>query len=151
MLDRRWLIAAVVTAVSMPGFASDPPKASNPAEAAAIGLLDMAFNQRKVAEAFGKYVGPYYRQHNPQVADGKQAAIESLPKFLAAAPQMRYDIKRVISEGDLVVVHSHVTVKPSDPGMAVVDIFRVENGKVVEHWDVVQSVPEKAANDNTMF
>jgi predicted SnoaL-like aldol condensation-catalyzing enzyme len=70
---------------------------------------------------------------------------------MADNAQSRGEIKRVIAEGDLVAVHNHVTQNPKDLGRAVVDIFRVQDGKVVEHWDVVQSVPEKAMNSNTMF
>jgi len=66
-------------------------------------------------------------------------------------PTSRNEIKRVIAEGDLVVLHVHSVREPGQRGRAVVDIFRVENGKIVEHWDVLQDVPEKAANDNTMF
>jgi predicted SnoaL-like aldol condensation-catalyzing enzyme len=131
--------------------ADSPPKTDNAAEAAAVGLLDMAFNQRKVAAAFEKYVGLYYRQHNPAAPEGKAPAVEILSKWVAATPTIRYDMKRVISDGDLVVVHSHVTMNPTDRGLAVVDIFRVQKGKVVEHWDVSQPVPEKPANNNTMF
>ena len=64
---------------------------------------------------------------------------------------MRFDFKRFVAEGDLVVVHSHLVRKPGDRGMAVMDIFRLENGKIVEHWDVLQEVPESPANNNTMF
>ena len=64
---------------------------------------------------------------------------------------MRIDIKRLVAEGDLVVTHSHLVREPGDRGQAVVDIFRLENGKIVEHWDVLQDVPEQAANTNTMF
>jgi predicted SnoaL-like aldol condensation-catalyzing enzyme len=66
-------------------------------------------------------------------------------------PESKGEIKRVIAEGDLVAIHNHVTSNPTDRGRAVVDIFRLENGRVVEHWDVVQDVPEKSANTNTMF
>ena len=64
---------------------------------------------------------------------------------------MRFDFKRFVAEGDLVVVHSHLVRKPGDRGMAVMDIFRLENGKIVEHWDVLQEAPESPANNNTMF
>ncbi len=67
------------------------------------------------------------------------------------APDMVFDVKRVIAEGDLVVLHYHLPMTPDDLGRAVVDIFRVEDGKIVEHWDVLQDVPAQSANNNTMF
>ncbi len=144
-------VAALICSASCTFAAGALPKAKNANEAVVISLLDVAFNQKKIVEAFDKFVGPYYRQHNPSVPDGKEAIIKALPSYLAAVPDLRYHFKRVLSDGDLVVVHSHVTNNAQDRGMAVIDIFRVENGKVVEHWDVAQPVPEKAANDNTMF
>jgi predicted SnoaL-like aldol condensation-catalyzing enzyme len=123
----------------------------NKAGVAAVELLDMAFNQRKVEEAFARYVGPTYTQHNPQVPDGIEGALAGIPGLLMAMPNLRYDFKRVLVDGDLVAVHSHRTNGPADRGVAVVDIFRVAKGKIVEHWDVLQPVPETAANGNTMF
>ena len=66
-------------------------------------------------------------------------------------PNRSSEIKRVMAEGDLVVLHVHSKPSPEDRGSAIIDIFRVENGKIVEHWDVIQPIPEKAANTNTMF
>jgi predicted SnoaL-like aldol condensation-catalyzing enzyme len=70
---------------------------------------------------------------------------------LEKVPGWRYEFKHAYVDGNIVVVHSHVRMNAEDRGMAVVDIFRLEKGKVVEHWDVVQPIPEKSANDNTMF
>ena len=112
---------------------------------------NMAFNLQKPEEAFSRYALPSYRQHNPGAGDGGAPFIAFVKGYVQAYPQMHIDFKRIIAEGDLVVVHSHLTLKPGDRGMAVMDIFRVENGKVVEHWDVLQEVPEKSANTNTMF
>jgi predicted SnoaL-like aldol condensation-catalyzing enzyme len=123
----------------------------NPAESTVVALLDTAFNQRRVEEAFAKYVGPQYRQHNPTVADGKQAIIDALRQWLPATPGLHYEFKHLYTDGNCVIVHSLVTADRGDRGKAVVDIFRLEHGKVVEHWDVAQAVPEKALNDNTMF
>jgi predicted SnoaL-like aldol condensation-catalyzing enzyme len=117
----------------------------------AIAFLDMVFNQKKVKEGFDTYVGDKYIQHNPIAADGKEAAVEVLGKALQALPGWTYEIKHAYVDGDYAIIHSHVRMKPEDRGMAVVDIFRFEKGKVVEHWDVVQPIPEKSANDNTMF
>jgi predicted SnoaL-like aldol condensation-catalyzing enzyme len=112
---------------------------------------ELAFNQRKPEEAVAKYLGPHYRQHNPGAADDPEAFIGYVKWFARTYPDFRMESKRIIAEGDYVVLHSHVIREPNDRGMAVVDIFRFENGKIVEHWDVVQEIPEKSANDNTMF
>jgi predicted SnoaL-like aldol condensation-catalyzing enzyme len=112
---------------------------------------ELAFNQRKPEEAVAKYQGPSYRQHNPGSPDGPEPFIR-LVKWLAQKyPSFRLDLKRILAEGDLVVTHSHLIREPGDRGMAVVDIFRLENGRIVEHWDVVQEIPETSANNNTMF
>ena len=124
---------------------------TNPLGVAAVEFLDLALNQKKVDEAIDRYLAPPYTQHNPQVPDGIEGARAGLTGLLKQVPGWHYDFKRVIVEGNLVVIHSHVTTAPGDVGMAVMDIFRAENGKFVEHWDVVQPVPESAANENTMF
>ena len=134
----------------------DRPAASAPADAernkqVVREFYELAFNQQKPEEAVAKYVGPSYRQHNPAAADGSQAFIDFVKGFTKAFPQLRFDFKRLVAEGDLVAVHSHLVAEPGSRGTAVMDMFRVENGKIVEHWDVVQEVPEKAANGNTMF
>jgi predicted SnoaL-like aldol condensation-catalyzing enzyme len=114
-------------------------------------FYEMAFNQRQPEEAVAKYMGNSYRQHNPQAADGAEAFIGFVTYFTQAFPALRMNIKRLIAEGDLVVVHNHATRNAEDRGMAIMDIFRLENGKIVEHWDVIQDIPETAANNNTMF
>ncbi|HEY5620041.1 MAG TPA: nuclear transport factor 2 family protein [Candidatus Bathyarchaeia archaeon] len=72
-------------------------------------------------------------------------------RICQSLPSLRFDLKRIIAEGDLVTTHSHMTLDPTDHGSAVMDIFRVENGKIVEHWDVSQQIPAQSANNNTMF
>jgi predicted SnoaL-like aldol condensation-catalyzing enzyme len=116
-----------------------------------VAFMDMVFNQKKVKEGFDKYVGDKYIQHNPIAPDGKDAAVEVLGKALEMLPGWSYEFKHAYVDGDIVVLHSHVRMKADDRGMAVVDIFRFEKGKIVEHWDVVQPIPEKSANNNTMF
>lgn len=114
-------------------------------------FTDLAFTERKPEEAVAKYIGGYYRQHNPQAGDGTVPFIGFVKWFAQKYPSFRIDLKRIIAEGDLVVTHSHLVREPGDRGQAVVDIFRLENGKVIEHWDVIQEVPESPANNNTMF
>jgi predicted SnoaL-like aldol condensation-catalyzing enzyme len=111
----------------------------------------LALNLKKPEEAVEKYLGPYYRQHNPGAADGGPAFIAFVKGFTGAFPALHFDFRRFIAEGDLVVVHSHLIRQPQDRGMAVMDIFRIENNRIVEHWDVLQEIPESAANNNTMF
>jgi predicted SnoaL-like aldol condensation-catalyzing enzyme len=118
---------------------------------AAAEYVDLAFNQGRPEEAAERYQGPMYIQHNPMAADGAEPFIAFVKSFKTEFPESRYEIKRMIAEGDLVVIHAHVTNSPDDRGVAVVDILRYENGRAVEHWDVIQPIPETAANDNTMF
>jgi predicted SnoaL-like aldol condensation-catalyzing enzyme len=106
---------------------------------------------KQVRKAFETWVDPGYIQHNPMAATGRDAAIGFLEPFFASVPGAAYSIKRIIADGNLVAVHAHGKFSPEDRGMAVIDILRVEGCKVVEHWDVVQPVPEKAANTNGMF
>lgn len=116
-------------------------------------------NRRIVMEFFNtedidirlKNVAENYKQHNPNVADGRQGVRAFFTEMKRLHPQMKARVARVAADGDLVWVHAHLTQSPEDPGIALVDIFRVENGKIVEHWDIMQPVPEKAANANSMF
>jgi predicted SnoaL-like aldol condensation-catalyzing enzyme len=116
-----------------------------------IAFYMRAFTEHEPADAVAKYVGPEYIQHNPDTPTGADAFVESATSVIAKFPQISVEIKRVIAEGDLVAAHNLVRVSPEDRGMAGADIFRLRDGKIVEHWDVRQPVPEAAANDNTMF
>ncbi|ASK26989.1 hypothetical protein BG910_03870 [Neisseria chenwenguii] len=117
-----------------------------------LAFYDMAFNQHKVREATEKYVGKEYLQHNPDVADGGEAFVKAFEPFVKANPTTRAEIKRVAAEGDLVFLHVHSRLNGKDKGEAVVDIFRLDKeGKIVEHWDVIQPVPAKSASGRGMF
>jgi predicted SnoaL-like aldol condensation-catalyzing enzyme len=120
-------------------------------KAAVRAFCDLSFNQRKPEEAVAKYVGGMYRQHNPMAGDGPQPFIQFVKWFAGSFPEMKVTFKRILADGDMVAVHSHITRGKDDRGQAVVDLFRLENGKIVEHWDVIQEIPEKAENTNTMF
>lgn len=114
-------------------------------------FYEQTFVQHKAKEAAEAYLAPTYIQHNPTVATGRQAFIDLFVPLFQKNTEARSEIKRIVAEGDLVFLHVHSKANKADRGRAVVDIFRVENGKIAEHWDVIQAVPEKAANENSMF
>jgi predicted SnoaL-like aldol condensation-catalyzing enzyme len=118
---------------------------------AAAAFLDMAFNLGEPSAAASKYVGATFTQHNPQVADGVEPFIAFVTSMRGQFPEMHLETKRVITQGDMVVTHSHLTLTPGQPGVALADFFRFEGGKVVEHWDVIQNIPDASANSNGMF
>jgi predicted SnoaL-like aldol condensation-catalyzing enzyme len=117
----------------------------------------VAFHKKAVFEgdvdnAFRLYAGAPYRQHNPLIEDGMEGLRKFVARMKADRPDAHGEIKRAFADGDCVILHSHWHgLSDSSRGEAVVDIYRSETGKVAEHWDVIQPIPETSANNNTMF
>ena len=114
-----------------------------------VEYYELAFNGKEPEQAVERYVGDRYIQHNPQAPDGPEAFIG----FVEAFPDVHVDIRRVLGDGDMVVTHSLIKFSPQDAGGTVAaDFFRLDrDGKIVEHWDVLQPFPEESANDHPMF
>lgn len=116
----------------------------------ARAFYDLMFNQCRPREAIARYAGDRYIQHNPVVPDGKDGFIAYFERMAEAYPGKRVHIVRALGQHDLVVLHTRQEW-PGDSDWAGMDIFRFENGRIAEHWDVLQRVPDEAAHANTMF
>ncbi|MEV8466926.1 nuclear transport factor 2 family protein [Fluviibacterium sp. DFM31] len=118
---------------------------------AVIAFYEMMFNDNRPREAIARYAGAEYIQHNPHVASGKQGFIDYFDRMAAEYPGKRVEIKRAFCDGDHVILHCH-QIWPGGLEYAGIDIFRLDaQGKVVEHWDVLQEMPAHSAHDNGMF
>jgi predicted SnoaL-like aldol condensation-catalyzing enzyme len=113
-------------------------------------FYDLIINRKDFASA-SKYIGTRYTQHNPLVADGPEGLSAFVDFLKTNYPGARSEIKRVFADGDYVILHVHSTRIPNTRGRAIIEIFKLENGKIVEHWDTIQDIPETSANPNGMF
>jgi len=147
---RLILIAAAAAFAFAPAAPAADAQQMEANKKAVIAFYDAAINQKDF-EAAAKFIGPRYVQHNPRAADGPEGLKAFLALLREKFPDYHSEIKRAFADGDYVILHVHNVPTPGARGAAIVDIFKLENGKVVEHWDVRQDVPEQAANSNTMF
>lgn len=120
-------------------------------KATVVAFYNLALNEKRPEEAIQKYVGASYIQHNPKASDGPEGVIAYIKYIKAEFPSSHSEIKRVFADGDFVMMHVHTKRTSDTPGLAIAEFFRLDNGKIVEHWDVIQPIPETAANNNTMF
>lgn len=119
-------------------------------KAIVTAFYEHALNERNL-EVVSEYLTPYYKQHNPTIADDVEGLKTYLRWIQENYPQARNKILRVYADGDFVILHVHRVRSPGTRGDAIVDLFRLESGKIAEHWDVIQPIPESALNNNTMF
>lgn len=158
MIKKSFILATAVVpmlfSMSANAEKSDLSQTINPAKKVVTEYFDLAFIQRLPKEAALKYISSEkYIQHNPKSKDGRDAFINGFGKYIKES-NYTYVIKRIVAEDNIVVIHSQGFIDPNntqDSGEAVIDIFRVEKDKIVEHWDVIQPVPDTSVNTNTMF
>jgi predicted SnoaL-like aldol condensation-catalyzing enzyme len=117
-----------------------------------VEFYELAINQRKPAESAAKYIEHPYTQHNPEVPhNGPAGFIQFIEAMFKKHPGLKVVIHKAVANENFVALHVHLMRDESDPGIAVAEFFRIENGKIVEHWDVMQPVPGKTASGNSMF
>ena len=145
------MIAASIFMMSLGNSAAMAGSAQEEANRSAVlAFYEKGLNQKDVDAAL-PYVGDRYVQHNPNAADGPEGFKKFIGFLREKFPNSHSEIKRSFVDGDTVILHVHAVREPGTRGNAIVDIFKLENGKIVEHWDVVQPIPENPANNNTMF
>ncbi|MBP1094624.1 nuclear transport factor 2 family protein [Bradyrhizobium diazoefficiens] len=145
------MIAASILMLSLGNGAASAASAQEEANRTAVlAFYEKGLNQ-KDADAALAHVGDRYVQHNPNAADGPDGFRKFIGFLREKFPNSHSEIKRSFADGDYVILHVHAVREPGTRGNAIVDIFKLENGKIVEHWDVVQPIPENPANNNTMF
>jgi predicted SnoaL-like aldol condensation-catalyzing enzyme len=150
---RKIALAVVLSIVVLmhqanPVFAAESQQEMN--KKIVLEFYEQAINRKDFASA-SKYLGPRYIQHNQRAADGRDGLKNFIQYLRDKYPNAHSEIKRVFTDGDHVVLHVHAVREPGTRGIAIVDIFRLLNGKIVEHWDVHEDILDKAANSNGMF
>lgn len=149
----RALLLALAPALLLTACATAPGQASSQAQAnreVVLKFYEAGLN-RKDADAALQYVGNRYVQHNPNAADGPEGFKQFIAFLRDKYPNSHSEIVTSFVDGDYVILHVHAVREPGTRGNAIIDIFKLENGKIVEHWDVTQAIPEKTASGNSMF
>lgn len=148
---RLFLMGLACASIMLAGPAAAADSATQEAnKKAVVAFYEKGLNQKDF-EAASKYFGPRYVQHNPTAPDGIEG-FKAFVSFLREKfPDSHSEIKQVFADGDYVILHVHAVREKGTRGSAIVDIFKLEDGKIVEHWDVNQAIPEKSANSNGMF
>ena len=142
----KWFVTLIALTFAAPALAADLEANKK----AVVEFYDLALN-KKDFDAASKFFGPKYIQHNPGAPDGIEG-FKGFVNFLREKfPNSHSEIKKALADGDYVILHVHAVREPGTRGRAIVDIFRLENGKIVEHWDVAQDIPEKMPHNNGMF
>jgi predicted SnoaL-like aldol condensation-catalyzing enzyme len=150
MVRLTFAATAFILLAAVPSARAASPEELEVNKKTVMAFEDAALNQKDF-EAASKYLGSRYTQHNPTAADGPEG-LEAYIAFLKEKfPNNHSEIKHIFADGDYVIVHDHAVREPGTRGNAIVNIYKLENGKVVEHWDVIQPIPEKSANANGMF
>ena len=148
-MHRIAFAAAALALLAMPVRAADTAQ-QEANKKTVIAFYEAGINQKDFAKA-SQYFGLRYTQHNPTAADGPEGFKRFVEFLRAKYPNAHSEIKQAFADGDYVILHVHAVREPGTRGNAIVDIFKLENGKIVEHWDVIEPIPEHAANTNGMF
>lgn len=142
------LLTYVLVSSANVGFAAESEQEIN--KKVVTQFYQNALNDKNFTAA-EPYLGPWYIQHNPLAQDGIDGFKQFIEYLKSTYPQSHSEIKRIIAEGDYVILHVHSIKEPGTRGQAIIDIFRLEHNKIVEHWDVIQEIPAESANNNGMF
>jgi predicted SnoaL-like aldol condensation-catalyzing enzyme len=147
---RTIALAALLMASASSALAAEPSRASP--KGVVLAFYKLALQDMKPAEAFKRYAGPAFVEHSQDSAGGDaKATVVFLQHLIDTAPHPKWEVIRTLAERDLVFVHARYTAAPGAPEMSVAEIFRVQDGKIVEHWDVISGPPEKIINPNSRF
>ncbi|WP_024275155.1 nuclear transport factor 2 family protein [Hyphomicrobium sp. 802] len=144
------LVVGVVLLLAATGVQAGELTQLEKNKAIVVDFYNKALNDKDIDAAIA-LMGPTYTQHNARIPDGKEGFRQFFTGFKQKFPNSHSTIVRVFAEGDYVILHVHMVREPATRGEAVMDIFRLENGKLVEHWDVLQAIPETIPHSNTMF